>query len=134
MSDDFQVKQSSSSSGAYGLTGGVIGAAAGGFGSYHFTKPKYGTYDDLIAEKQDSFESKLKGADGEDKKFLDAVNDLRNAKTKAEEEYEAAIKAATEGGEAVTDDGQKAVDAAKKKLENIKNAAKLILIKKKLKN
>lgn len=122
MSDDFQVKQSSSSSGAYGLTGGAIGAAAGGFGSYYFTKPKYGTYDDLIAEKQDSFEAKLKDAKDEDKKFLDAVNELRNARANATKEYEDAIKAATEGTAPVNNEAQNAVESAKQKLENKKKA------------
>ncbi len=122
MSDDFQVKQSTSGSGAYGLTGGAIGAAAGGFGSYYLTKPKYGTFDDLVAEKQDSFVAKLNNAKDEDKKFLDAVNELRNVRANASKEYDDAIKAATEGVTPVNHDAQKAVDTAKQKLENKKKA------------
>ena len=123
MSDDFQVKQSSSSSGAYGLTGTAIGAAAGGFGSYYLTKPKYGSFEELIAEKQDTFDAKMKNADGEEKKFFDAVNDVRNARVKASEEYEAAVKAMTETTtSASADDGTKVLEDAKKKLENKKNA------------
>lgn len=99
MSDDFQVKQGSSSSGAYGLTGGIIGAGAGAAGAHYLTKPKYGTYDDIIAETKDAFEKKYTTVPDNDKKFFDATKELLEKKENIEADYETkynAYKAAHE--------------------------------------
>ena len=95
MSDDFQVKQSSSGSGAYGLTGSVIGAAAGGAGAHYLTKPKYASHSDIINEAKDSadFKSKLEKAEGEEKKFLQAAKDVADEKANAEKLWNDEFKA-----------------------------------------
>ena len=88
MTEDFQVKQSSSNSGAYGLVGGAIGAGGTAWAANHFTKPKYGSYEDIIAETKDSFDKKIEAAEGEDKKFLEAAKELNEKRTTAEAEYD----------------------------------------------
>ena len=95
MSDDFQVKQSSSGSGAYGLTGSVVGAAAGGLGAHYLTKPKYSSHEDIINEAKDSadFKTKLENAQGEEKTFLQAAKDVADEKSKAEKTWNDEFKA-----------------------------------------
>ena len=95
MADDFQVKQSSSSSGAYALTGGVVGAAAGGVGAHYLTKPKYASHNDIINEAKDSadFKSKLEKAEGEEKKFLQAAKEVADEKANAEKTWNDEFKA-----------------------------------------
>ncbi len=90
MTEDFQVKQSSSNSGAYGLTGGIIGGLGAGIAANHFTKPKYGSYEDIIKEAKDSadFKSKIDKAEGDDKKFLEDARTLNEKRTSAEAEYD----------------------------------------------
>ena len=128
MADDFQVKQSSSSSGAYGLTGSVIGAAAGGAGAHYLTKPKYASHNDIINEAKDSadFKSKLEKADGEEKKFLQAAKDVADEKSNAEKTWNDEFKAFQEThkeGFKETDEYKKLVDtqnAAEKALNDKK--------------
>ena len=122
MSDDFQVKQSSSSSGAYGLTGGVIGAAAGGAGAHYLTKPKYASHSDIINEAKDSadFKSKLEKAEGEEKKFLQAAKDVADEKANAEktwnEEFKAYQEANKEG--VIKDDAFRDLEAKQAEYQN----------------
>lgn len=95
MADDFQVKQSSSNAGAYGLTGAALGATAGGLGSYYLTKPKYASHQEIIDEAKDSadFKSRLEKAEGDEKKFLQAAKDVADEKTNAEKAWEDEFKA-----------------------------------------
>ena len=88
MTEDFQVKQSSSNTGAYGLTGAAIGGACAGYGVHRLTKPKYGTYNDIIAEKKDSFEKKYTDIPEDDKKFIDDTKELLEKKEGFESEYD----------------------------------------------
>ena len=89
MADDFQVKQSSSNSGAYGLGGAVVGGLGAGAAAHYFTKPKYGSYEDILAEAKDetSFTSKIDKAEGEEKNFLKEAQSLAGKKAEAEAEY-----------------------------------------------
>ena len=92
MSDDLQVKQgvnTQSGSGGYGLTGGVLGATASGLGAYYLTKPKYGTYSDIIAETKDSFEKKYTDVPEKDKNFIDATKEFLGKKDSILADYEA---------------------------------------------
>ena len=118
MADDFQVKQSSSSSGAYALTGGVVGAAAGGVGAHYLTKPKYASHNDIINEAKDSadFKSKLEKAEGEEKKFLQAAKEVADEKANAEKTWNDEFKAFQESHK----EGIKKedADAIKKQLED----------------
>lgn len=88
MSDELQIQQGSSST-PYALTGAVIGGAAGGAGAHYLTKPKYGSYDDIIKEAKDStdFSSKIEKAEGKEKEFLQAAKDIAGKRTEAEAEY-----------------------------------------------
>ena len=90
MADDFQVKQSSSSSGAYGLGGAAIGGLGAGYAAHHFTKPKYGSYDDIIKEAKDStdFSSKIEKAEGDEKKFLEEAKKIAGKRTEAEADFD----------------------------------------------
>ena len=89
MSDELQVQHSSSST-PYAVTGGLLGGAAGGFGAHYLTKPKYGSYEEIIKEAKDStdFSSKIEKAEGDEKKFLEAAKDLAEKRTAAETEYD----------------------------------------------
>ena len=119
MADDFQVKQSSSNSGAYGLTGGVIGAAAGGLGSHILTKPKYSSHTDIINEAKDSadFKSKLEKAEGEEKKFLQAAKDVADEKANAEKVWENEFKAYQETHKEGIKKDEKFIELEKKQAE-----------------
>ena len=92
MTDDFQVKQginTQSSSGAYGLVGGAIGAAGAGYAAHHYTKPKYSSYDDIINESKDSFDKKVADATGEEKTLLERAKEIRDAGAKYNADLEA---------------------------------------------
>jgi len=93
MAEDYQVKQNSSGSSLYGLTGTALGGVGTYYGLNHFTKPKYGSYEEILAEAQDSFDSKLKGAEGEEKTFLEEAKALREQKIAAENKYNADFEA-----------------------------------------
>lgn len=128
MADDFQVKQSSSSSGAYGLGGAVVGGVGAGWAANHFTKPKYGSYEELIAEKQDSFDKKIQAAEGEDKKFLEEAKKVAGKRADAEADFDKQFNEWKEKNpstaKAETDDYKKLVQEekdAETKLTNKKN-------------
>ena len=95
MADDFQVKQSSSNSGAYGLSGAVVGGLGAGYAAHRLTRPKYGSYDDIIKEAKDStdFSSKIEKAEGKEKEFLTAAKELAGKRAAAETEYNNAFEA-----------------------------------------
>ena len=109
---------------------GTMGAAIGGLGTYYavdkFTKPKYGTYADLINEKNDVYETTLKEAPEADKKFLEAVKEVRSEYQAADKTYEDKVKALMEGGKAAelpeNDESITVLNNAKKDLEAKKNA------------
>ena len=94
MSDELQIQQGSSST-PYALTGAVLGGAAGGIGAHYLTKPKYGSYDDIIKEARDSadFSSKIEKAEGKEKEFLQAVKDIVGKREAEEAEYNKAFEA-----------------------------------------
>lgn len=94
MAEDFQVKQNSSGSPLYGLTGTALGGVGTYYALNHFTKPKYGSYEEILAEAQDSFDSKLKNAaEGEETNFLNEAKALREKKVTAENKYQEAFEA-----------------------------------------
>lgn len=119
MADDFQVKQSSSGSGAYGLTGGVIGAAAGGLGAHYLTKAKYASHMDIINEAKDSadFKSKLEKAEGEEKKFLQAAKEVADEKANAEKAWDEELKAFQEANKEGIKKDEKFLGLEKKQAE-----------------
>ena len=78
MSDELQIQQGSSST-PYALTGGVIGGVGAGLGAHYLTKPKYSSYEDIIAESQDSFNKKIEAATGEEKDLLTRAKEIREA-------------------------------------------------------
>lgn len=131
MADDFQVKQSSSSSGAYGLTGGVLGGLGAGAAAHYFTKPKYGSYEEIIAESKDSFDKKIEAAEGEEKEFLKQAKDAAGKYQAALDEYNkkfdewkeknpATVKEETEDfkkTKAAQTEAEKAYETANKELE-----------------
>ena len=88
MADDFQVKQSSSSSGAYGLGGAILGGFGAGAAAHHFTRPKYGSFEDILAESKDSFDKKIENAAEDDKQFLKDAKALKEKQAGFEAEYD----------------------------------------------
>lgn len=94
MAEDFQVKQNSSGSPLYGLTGTALGGVGTYYALNHFTKPKYGSYEEILAEAQDSFDSKFKNAaEGEETNFLNEAKALREKKVTAENKYQTDFEA-----------------------------------------
>ena len=132
MSDELQIQQGSSTT-PYALTGGALGALGGGFGAHYLTKPKYGSYEDIIKEAQDSadFSSKVEKAEGEEKKFLEAAKDLAGKETAAGAEYdklkEAYVNTHKDGAPQETEEFKKQVAELedKKKAAQAKAEAKL---------
>ena len=88
MSDELQIQQGSNST-PYALTGGVIGGLGAGYGAHHLTKPKYNSYEDIIAESKDSFDKKLEAANGEEKDLLTRAKEIREAGAKYDADLEA---------------------------------------------
>ena len=116
MADDFQVKQSSSNSGAYALTGGALGALGGYAGARYLTKPKYGSYQEIIKEAKDStdFSSKIEKAEGEEKTFLQAAKDMAAKEKAAEDKWKNEFQTYYEShkeGVVETDEYKKLVEA-----------------------
>jgi len=114
MADDFQVKQSSSSSGAYSLGGAVLGGFGAGVAANKFTKPKYGSYEDLIKEAKDStdFSSKIDKAEGEEKDFLTQAKEIAGKEKTVGEQWDAELKEYLEknkDGKPIEDDAYKAL-------------------------
>ncbi len=130
MTDDFQVKQQASAT-PYVLGGATLGGIGAGLATNHYTKPKYGSYEDIIAEANDSFDSKLKNAEGEKKTFLEAAKDLREAKANAEnawnEEFKAFKETHKDGVADETDEYKKLAETSEAKLKEL-NAKKEALI------
>lgn len=89
MADELQIQQGSSST-PYAFTGATIGAIGGGLGAHYLTKPKYGSYDDIIREAKDStdFSSKIEKAEGKEKEFLTAAKELAGKEAAAGTEYD----------------------------------------------
>ena len=94
MSDELQIQQSTNTT-PYAVGGSLIGGGLGWAGAHYLTKPKYGSYDDIIKEAKDStdFSSKIEKAEGEEKKFLEAAKDLAGKRSTAETEYNNAFEA-----------------------------------------
>lgn len=92
MTEDLSLKQTQQGSSLPFLTGAAIGGASGYYVTNKYAKPKYGSYEELINEKQDTFDTKLKAAaeGSEDKKFLDAVKDIRDSYNTEFEAYKKA--------------------------------------------
>lgn len=104
MAEDFQIQQgvnSQTTSPVYGLTGTVLGAGGTYYGLNKLTKPKYGSYEELLSEAKDSFDKKVQNATEEnDKKFLNKVEEIRNDIKSANDSYKVKfdeIKAVNEG-------------------------------------
>lgn len=127
------VNQTQSNSGAYALTGGVIGGAVGGVGAHYLTKPKYASYDDIIKEAQDStdFSSQIDKAEGTEKDFLTAAKEVADEKTNAGKVWDDEFKAYQEAhkdGKVIEDDAYKALvekETAAEKALNDKRTALL---------
>lgn len=130
MSDELAIQQGQSTNPAYPLAGAAIGGAAGGFGAHYFTKPKYGSFDDIIKEAKDSaeFQSKLEKAEGEEKSFLERAKEVATKRDTAGAEYDKAFEEwkKTNGGVA----GKVETDEYKKLVEAEQNAEKALNDKK----
>ena len=92
MTDELQIQQQPSST-PYVLGAGAVGGAAAGVGTHFYTKPKYGSYEEILAEAKDEFNKRLDSAEGDKKTFLEGIKELREAKASAEAEYEDKLKA-----------------------------------------
>ena len=97
MAEDFQVRQGTntqSGSSGYALGGAALGALGGGLGAHYLTKPKYGSYEQIIAEAKDStdFSSKIEKAEGEEKTFLEAAKEMAGKEKTAGDKWDAEFK------------------------------------------
>ena len=127
------VNQTQSNTGAYALTGGIIGGAAGGVGAHYLTKPKYASHEDLIKEIEDStdFSSKIEEAEGEQKDFLKAAKDVADERANAGKAWDDEFKAFQEAhkdGAPIEDDAYKALVEKQTAAEKALNDKKAQLI------
>ena len=129
MAEDYSIQQQKPSSAPYTLTGAVIGGLGTGWAANHFTKPKYGSYDQIIAETQDKdkFDKKIADAPEDDKKFLEQAKEMGNKEAAAGAEYDREFeeyKKVNGSDKVITDDYKKLVSAeeeAEKALNDKKN-------------
>ena len=129
MADELQNQQGQSSSGAYGATGAVLGAAVGGVGAHYLTRPKskYTSHEDIINEAKDSadFSSKLEKAEGEEKDFLKAAKDVADEKGRAEKAWDDGLEAFKKNNTQGVQDSDEIKDLVKKQEEYRKTVADL---------
>ena len=120
MTDEMQIQSTKSNGPA--LLGGVLGGATAGYVTQRFTKPKYGSYDQIIKDmKPDEFTKAQEAAPEEFKDFFTEAKALREAEDAAGKEWEAALadfKAANATG--VVDESGEAYQALKKAAEDAK--------------
>lgn len=134
MTDEISIQQSQSNAGAYGIGGALLGGAAGGVGAHYLTRPKYGSYEDIIKEAKDTaeFSKKIEKAEGKEKEFLEKVKALAAKEETAGAEWDrllAEYQEAHKGeGEIKTDSeeykkyNQQKTDLETKRTEAIKKA------------
>lgn len=97
MSDEMMVQNKRPSAVPYLLTGAAIGGAAGAYSPIGVTKPRYESFEDLIAEKEDTFKkAKEKAKDDDVKKAFETVEKEKNAYKKIETDANRAIEEITE--------------------------------------
>ena len=93
MTDDFSVQQKQPNTTPYLLGGATVGGLGAGLGTHYYVKPKYGSYEDIIKEAEDtaSFQGKIDSAEVDKKKFFDDVRKVSNARTEASKEWDSAV-------------------------------------------
>lgn len=75
----------------YTLGGAAVGAAAGGLSPIGVTKQKYSSYEDILKESKDTFETNINKG-GDNKSFWETAKQHKEAVDKAGEEWEAKVK------------------------------------------
>ena len=105
-----QVKRKDNT-GLYTVGGAVVGAGAGALANhYTLPKPQYSSLQDLIDEKQDTFDGKVKNASDDTKGVWQKAKEAREAGEKAGKDWEAELakyQEAHSNGDIIPDDNYK---------------------------
>ena len=125
MTDELGIQKQQPSAVPYAIGGGIVGGAGAYLGTNYFTKPKYGSYEDIINKMEpDTFNKELSEATGDKKTLYEAAKAVRDAKGTAESEFETKLSAfkETSNGEIAVEtpayeELKKAQDDAKAKLD-----------------
>lgn len=113
MADDLTVQgvnpqvQKKDNTGLYAGIGALAGAGAGYGIDRWTTKPQYSSFNDLVAEKQDTFNDKVKNASDDTKGIWEKAKQAREAGEKAGNDWEAELakyQEAHKDGDIIPDD------------------------------
>lgn len=105
-------QQSQKSTTPYVLGGAALGGLGTGAYAYLKGKPVYSSYEDIVKEKEDTFNKTAEKFAGEDKK-IDKFTNARKALVDADQKWEAEFKAYVEqnkGGEIIKDDNYRQLE------------------------